>query len=114
MDNTSIFDIMIACSGLYLIYGALQMKRTGEIKPGIAVGKDVDIKRIRDKEGFIKYMFGRILLMGILSAALGAGFMLNTYAGGPAYLELIGIVIYLAVLVLFAAASGKARKKYID
>lgn len=113
MDNTSIFDLVIAGSGIYLVYVALLMKRTGEIKQGVIISKDINVNRIRDKEGFIHYMFPKVMLIGILAAVVGAGSMMNTALGGPDILEIIGIVIYLVVLALFAVASGKARKKYI-
>lgn len=114
MGNINIFDLLIAASGIYLIYTAVMMKRTGEIKSGVLVSKEVDVNQIRDKKGFIEYMYGKVLVIGILAVALGAGSIVNTNLNGPAYLSLIGIGAYLAVLVFYAVASSKAKKKFID
>lgn len=114
MGNINIFDLLIAASGIYLIYTAIMMKRTGEIKSGVIVSKEVDVNQIKDKEGFIRYMYGKVMVIGILAVAVGAGSIINTNLNGPAYLSLVGIGGYLAVLIFYAVASAKARKKFID
>ena len=62
--GTNLFDYLIILSGLYLVYTGINMKQTGEIKTGVIVSKDVDVNRIKDKEGFIKYMYARVLIIG--------------------------------------------------
>lgn len=114
MDNTSIFDLLIAGCGLYLIYTAVVMKTKGKIVKGVIVSKDVDVEKIRDKEGFIRYMFGRVLLAGILAAAVGAMNLVNAYAQGPAWISMAVVAGYFVVLMVFALSSVKARKKFID
>lgn len=114
MGGFGIFDMLIAASGVYLAYAAVMMKKSGEIKSGVIVNKDIDVNKIKDKEGFINYMYGKVLLIGLLAAAVGVGNMLNAKLNGPVYFTLIGIVLYLAVLVLYAIAFSKARKKFID
>ena len=90
------------------------MKKTGELKTGVIISKDVDVNKIRDKEGFIRYMFGKVLLLGILAVVVGGIGIFNTKLNGPDYLSLIGIGCYLAVLVIFGVASSKAKKMFID
>lgn len=114
MEGLNIFDILIALSGVYLIYEAVRMKRTGDITGGVIVSKEVDVNNIRDKEGFIKYMFGKVFAMGILALIVGVVGMINSWLKGPVFLSLIGVLAYLAVLILFAVASVKARKKFIE
>lgn len=114
MNTSTFFDLLITGSGFYLIYIAIIMKKKGEIKQGVIVSKDVDIDKIRDKKGFIDYMFSRLLLVGVLTIAAGMVSLLNTYFTGPSYISIIIVVIYLLVLILFTAATVKARKKYID
>lgn len=114
MDTVNVFDFLIIISGIYLIYSAVVMKMTGKISGGTIVSKDVDVNKIRDKEGFIKYMFGKALFMGILTCALGLIGILTTKLNGPAYLSFIGLGGFLIVLILFARASNKARKLFID
>ena len=114
MDNTSIFDLLIAGCGLYLVYTAVVMKTKGKIIKGVLVSKEVDVEKIRDKEGFIRYMFGKVLLAGILAAAVGVTNLINFYVKGPAWISMAVVAGYFAVLMVFAVSSVKARKKYID
>lgn len=114
MDNLNIFDLLITGSGLYLIYAAAIMKWKGEIKKGVLIAKDVEPERIRDKEGFINYMFPKSLFVGALTAAMGILSMTGAYAEGPAWVSAAVIAGYLAALILFGALTMKAREKFID
>ena len=114
MGNINIFDLLIAGSGIYLMYTAIMMKRKGELKTGVIISKDVDMNKIRDKEGFIRYMYGKVLILGLLAVVVGGIGIFNTKWNGPEYLSLIGIGCYLVVLVIFGVASSKAKKKFID
>ena len=106
--GTNLFDYLIILSGLYLVYTGINMKQTGEIKTG------VDVNRIKDKEGFIKYMYARVLIIGGLAVAVGAVGVLSTWLNWPGYLSLVATGGYLVVIICFAVASAKARKNFID
>lgn len=112
--DTNIFDLLIGASGIYLIYTAVMMKKTGEIKTGVIVSREADIHKMRDKEGFINYMFGKVLLIGALTVLAAIGNVLRTYYGGPVWIAIIANGCYLAVLFFYAAASSKAKKMFID
>lgn len=112
--GTNLFDYLIILSGLYLVYTAVNMKQSGEVKSGVIVSKDVDVNRIRDKEGFINYMYGRVLVIGVLAIAVGGLGVLSTRLNWPGYLSLLATGGYLIVIICFAVASAKARKKFID
>ncbi len=114
MDTSNMFDLLIIISGIYLIYSAITMKTTGNISGGALVSKDVDVNKIRDKEGFITYMFPKALFMGILTCAIGLMGIITTEYGGPAYISLIAFGGFIIVLVLFAVASNRAKKMFID
>ncbi len=114
MNNVSIFDLLITGSGLYLIYVTVIMKTKGEITRGVIVSGNVDIERMRDKDGFIRYMYGKSLFMGILTVAAGAVNMANFYFRGPAWVSMAAIGGYCAMLAVFAVLTIKARKKFID
>lgn len=113
MNTMNLFDLLIVISGFYLIYTAVSMKRTGKIAGGVLLSKDVDVNKIRDKEGFIHYMYGKVILLGILTCAAGAMGFITESINGPVWLPLIGVGCYLVILILFAAASNKAKKLFI-
>lgn len=114
MNSMSIFDLLIAASGLYLIYTAWMMKTRGRITKGVIVSKDVDVEKIRDKDGFIHYMFAKALWMGVLAAAVGTVNLINTYLKGPVWISMAVVIGYFVVLMAFAVVSVKARKKFIE
>lgn len=112
--NTNIFDLLIGAGGIYLIYTAVVMKKTGEIKTGVLVSKETDIHKMRDKEGFINYMFGKVLLIGVLTVLAAIGNVLRTSYGGPIWISLAANGCYVAVLIFYTAAFSKAKKMFID
>lgn len=114
MGSMNIFDLLIIGSGIYLIYTAVNMKRTGKIAGGVMLSKDVDVNKIRDKKGYINYMYGKVILLGILTCVAGALGLISEKMNGPVYLPLIGVVCYLVILVLFAIAANKAKKMFIQ
>ncbi|WMC92428.1 hypothetical protein [Kineothrix sp. MB12-C1] len=112
--DTNIFDFLIIISGVYLIYTAIVMKTTGKITGGAIVSKDVDVDNIRDKEGFIRYMFPKSLFMGILTCIIGLFGIVSTRFNGPSYLSLVAVGCFMVILILFAISSSRARKMFID
>lgn len=114
MNTVNIFDVLIVVSGLYMIYAAIVMKTQGKITGGIIVSKDVDVNQIRDKEGLIAYMFGKVLLIGIITCIVGVTGILLIKFNGPVYVSVISLSIFLIVLIWFAILSKKARKMFID
>lgn len=114
MGNMNIFDLLIGASGVYLIYTAVEMKRTGEIKTGVLVSKEMDVNKMKDKEGFIRYMFGRVLLAGVLIVLSAAGNLARTSLNGPAWLSMAGNIGFFVALVLYMLAYAKAKKMFID
>ena len=114
MSNINIFDLLIAGSGLYLIYTAVIMKTRGEITKGVVISKDVNVERMRDKEGFIRYMYGKMILFGVLTVAVGVWDLINVYVQGPPWISTAAVMGYLVLLLLFGAFTLKGRKKFID
>ena len=114
MGNVNIFDLLIGASGVYLIYIAVVMKKTGEIKTGVIVSKEMDVNKMKDKKGFIDYMFGRVLLAGALIVLSAAGNLAVTELNGPLWLSMAGNARFVAALIIYMVAYRKARKLFID
>ena len=114
MGNVNIFYLFILASGVYLIYTAVMMKRTGEIKAGVIVSKEMDVDKMKDKKGFINYMFGKVLLAGVLIVLSAAVNLAGAGQNGPLWLSMAGNIGFVAALILYMAAYMKARKLFID
>lgn len=106
-------DILIVGFGLYLIYCAVRMKQTGELTKGVIVRKDADLSKAPDVPGFIRYMYGKVIAIGICTTICGAiGIVNDTYMQlGMIYLGVIAI--FVVAIGIFAFVTVKAQKKYL-
>lgn len=111
----NLLDYLITFGGIYLIYAAVMMKVKGEIIKSVInvlVSPNLDLDRIRDREGFIHYLWIRALGIGILAVVIG-GFGIV----GPKMEAtfMLGMVLgYFVLLVWLGLVSAQARKKFLD
>ncbi len=96
-----IFDVIVAILGAYLIYSALQMKKTGEINTVMVSGEE--IRRCTDKAGFIGRIYRPTLLFGGISLAFGVLACVNdaVFHLGRAF-EVGGMLVFLAAWFWFS------------
>lgn len=107
-------DILIILSGAYLIYMAIQMKRTGEVTNNAMIGKNVDVKKAKDPKGYIEYMYPRAIIVGILIVISGILDYLNeTYWAIP-YFPVGVCIVFLIVIIIYGKISMDAQKKYLS
>ena len=83
------FDILIIGCGFYLMYVAYNMKKTGEINNTVIVGKNCDVSKAKDKQGFIDYMYMKSIIMGAIIAIGGAFDFVNEKLGNSVYFSLL-------------------------
>lgn len=108
------FDILIIGCGFYLMYVAYNMKKTGEINNTVIVGKNCDVSKAKDKQGFIDYMYMKSIIMGAIIAIGGAfDFVNEKYLNVP-YLGLVGSVVFFILIVIYCKISSDAQKKYLE
>lgn len=92
MNSTFGFmDLIIVVSGAYLIYAAVQMKRTGEIAGSVIIGKGYDVKKAKDPQGFIDYMYLKSILMGVCVILSGGLDYINLQYWDIPYFTRIGL-----------------------
>lgn len=109
-----IIDIMFLASGIYLIYTAVMAKKRGNIQGNVMLGKDVSEGDIRDKAGFIEYMYKRVAAAGIIIIIASAIHMVNDYYIGSAALTWTGIVMILAAIVIYTAGYLRGQKRFLQ
>lgn len=106
-------DLLIIFSGVYLIYIAVQMKRTGEINASI-VGKGIDMKKARDPKGYIAYMYRKTIVMGaVVMVGGGLNYLNDSYWSIP-NLGLIVCGLFLVVITLYGKFLMDAKKKFLE
>jgi len=113
MNIDLLLDGFIAVFGVYLIYCAIKMKRTGELTPGIMVRGDTDLSHVKDLPGFIKYMYGKTVAIGICTVICGGVGIFNDLHGGLGMLQIVMTGVFFVVVVLFGIITMKAQKKYL-
>ncbi len=106
-------DVFIAGFGLYLIYAAVNMKRTGELAKGIMVSRDADLSKAKDIPGFIRYMYGKTIAIGACSAVCGAVGVFGDTHGGLGILQPVMTIAVFFVIVIFGVLTVKAQKRYL-
>lgn len=112
-DTFGFMDILIMFSGAYLIYVAVQMKRTGEISSAI-VGKGCDPKKAKDPKGYIEYMYLKSIIMGaIVILSGGADYLNGKYWNIPNF-GLIICGIFLVIIIIYGKIAMDAQKKYLS
>lgn len=115
MDNSiwSILDVIFVGAGLYVLYALVLMKTKGEIKTGVLMGKDVQLKKCRDLEGFKNYVAPRMLVFGIACALYGGAGLVNTYVTAlPVALYGVVAVLFLLVLIWYGYSTRKAVQRF--
>ena len=106
-------DILFFGSGVYLIYMAVMAKRNGNIVSNVMLAKDVSESSIKDKLGFIDYMYKRMLLAGVMIVIASGVHLVNDYYIGSAVLTWIGIGIILAAIAIYTAGYLQGQKRFI-
>ena len=91
-------DILFFGSGVYLIYMAVMAKKNGNIVSNVMLAKSVSESSIKDKLGFIDYMYKRILLAGVMIVIASIIHLVNDYYLYSSTLTWIGIIVILAAI----------------
>ena len=103
--------VLFGC-GMYLLITIIKMKAGGEI-PATLVNKRFDVDKHMDKEAYIKYMFPRGLIFGILLSGPSAMMILANFIQLSPYLMLVVQLSYLAGVVYYSVITIRAQKKFI-
>ena len=107
-------DILFFGSGVYLIYTAVMATKNGNIVSNVMLAKSVSENRIKDKLGFIDYMYKRILLAGVMIVIASIIHLVNDYYLYSSTLTWIGIIVILAAIGIYTAAYLRGQKMYMQ
>lgn len=111
-DTFGFMDILIVISGAYLVFSSVQMKRTGEVSSAI-VGKGYDLKKAKDPQGYIEYMYLKSIILGVVVMAGGGLNYLNDAYWNIPNLNLIVCGVFFAIIVVYGKITMDAQKKYL-
>ena len=113
MSSFSIFDMIVIACGIYMAVNGIIMKTKGTINKGLVLPKNITEERLKDKEGFIKYMWPRLLICGVVVTISGFINIILTSIEGMAIADLLINMIFFVVLIIYAVIVSRAQKKFI-
>ncbi|MBP3476392.1 MAG: hypothetical protein J6K48_08765 [Lachnospiraceae bacterium] len=107
-------DLLFLGSGVYLIYTACMAKKNGTIAANVMLDKNADEKSIKDRTGYIEYMYKKIIIAGALIIIAGIVNLVNDYYISSIALNWVGIIMILVAIVVYAVAYKNGRKQYME
>lgn len=115
MSTINIFDLVIVACGIYMIISGIKMKMDGKINTGLVMAKSMRPDQIRDKEGFIKFMWNKLLICGIICTISGiVNFVLSLSESQVAIMaDIIFNALFFVMLIVYGFIVAKAQKKYM-
>ena len=115
--NFNIFDLLVIACGLYMAYCAVMMKTRGRINSGVVMSRGLDESKIKDKEGFIKYIWWKLLAVGLLCAASGIfNISYQDKAESSEQYVLVQIIvngIFFVLLIVYGVIVSRAQNKFM-
>ena len=114
MDSSAIdiFNILIIAFGAYIIYAAIILKKDGKISKSLMLSPGANDSTIKNKDGFIKFMFTRTVILGIVVTLSGCWDIVFPQLAGNGWIELTIILVFMLILVLYIRDIKKAGKVF--
>lgn len=100
--------------GAYMMYAAIVMKYKGRFIRSVVFGNGVDENSIYDKEGFIKYLYIRLLSCGVADVFIGVVCLICDFIKGPGIISVIANLVFFISLIAYGIFVNKALRKYVN
>ena len=106
-----LFDVIILCYGVYLVYSGYQMKNTHQ--PSNLIINQADLVGARDTKSFCEAMFKPTVVFGIAAILYGGlAFADDRYLHVP-MINTVAMPIFLALCIWFVWKMKKIKEKYL-
>lgn len=106
-----IIDIVIALYGIYIVFAALNMKKSGWISSLVATQEE--LYHCKKKKEFIKELIKPMCYSGVASILCGGCSIVNELLLHNIPLRILFVGIFLLFTGLFLVRLRKMREKYI-
>lgn len=110
MDVMLVFNVVVALFGAYMIWSALQMKKSGKINSMVLAQEELKSERYK---GFIEFLYWREMLFGALVLIVGVLGVLNETVMPIGKASILEVIIFLAAFIWFQNSLAKAREKFL-
>ena len=114
MTTINIFDALIFIGGIYMAVSGILMKTQKKINKTLVLSRNTTEDSIRDKEGFIDYIWLKLTLIGIMCALSGViNIIISRYEGSAVMIaSLVCNGIFLLLVVAYGILVVKAQKRF--
>ena len=109
----SFIDFLCIIGGGYLVYAGIVMKTQGKIVNNVVMNKGADESALRDKEGCIGYLYGKLIAVGAVVILAGAVNVINDLTTQSSVISGISSIAFFAAIVVYAVFVNKALKKFL-
>lgn len=113
MNVLSVFDILVVFCGIYMAVNGVLMKTKNKINASLVLGKNIEESHIRDKAGFINYMWWKLLAIGIVCSISGVANIILGRMENMMLVSSILNIVFFAILVVYGVVVSKAQKKFL-
>ena len=113
MNFFSVFDVIIALLGVYLVFIGTKCAKRGEVDPMVITTEE--LTRCGDIKGLSAYIMPKCAIFGGFCVLFGAQGLLNDAQifDFPKVVNIIFLIAFVIVWILFSAAIHKAKKEFI-
>ena len=111
MDVMTIFDVVITIFGLYMIGAGLKMNKTGEISSAVITAEE--IKRCRDKKGFIAFIYWKEAAFGAMIVLVGVLGFINDQIVPLGAFTFVEMSVFRGAFFWFQNQLKKARELFL-
>ncbi len=109
----NLIDFLCILSGCYLIYTGAVMKSQGKIVQNVVMGKGMTESSIKDKEGFINYLYWKLILVGAAIVIAGIISVYNAATGGSPLVTSATTGVFVVAIIIYGVCTTRALKKYV-
>jgi hypothetical protein len=113
MNFFSIFDVIIGLLGLYLMFTGIKSFKRGEVDPMVITAEE--LTRCGDIKGLSAYLMPKCSIFGGFCLIFGIQGLLNDsqIVNFPKYVNVIFLIAFVIVWILFSVAIRRAKKNFI-
>ncbi|MFI3207955.1 MAG: hypothetical protein R3Y40_02340 [Eubacteriales bacterium] len=107
-----LFGVLGLACGIYCLYSAFMMSRTGIVSTTLILDKETAKKKCTNIGEFLVEVIPPTIGLGIATMFYGVVILIDTYVVECYWVSLFSIVLSVAALVWFAIVTSKSKKKY--
>lgn len=107
-----IIGIWFILIGLYSFYFASAMKRTGTIKAGWMVSRNIQLTECKDIPGYIEYVYPKTIIFAAIVVVMGLVLIIGEALSVHA-VSAVSILVLGVTYLIYSSIMSKAQKTYL-